>query len=174
MSEATMNSEKEQGTTFLDQFRDFLRFLQGLWGLLGSISVFFPLSNFFTKIYLNDGNYRKLSPDLITALAVLITLFVILDTFSKRALISSTDLRVQARKTFAFGILMLVIYIGLYEVPRYGWFGWQSEDWKHLLFEVPMMLCYCAFFASITKAFMLMGMLEYFKKPDNPDSPSES
>jgi hypothetical protein len=174
-----MNEEEKEnkpGTTYLDQLREFLRFLHGLWGILGSISVFFPLSNWFTKIYLNDGNYRKLSPDLITALATLVTLFVILDTFSKRTLISGVDLRNQARKTFAFGILTLIIYIVLYKVDRYdGIWGirWQSEDPKHLLFEIPMMLCYCAFFAGITKAFMLMGMLEYFKKPDSPDLPLE-
>jgi hypothetical protein len=51
--------------------------------------------------------------------------------------------------------------------------GWESGDPKHLIFEIPMMLCYGAFFAGITKAFMPMGMLEYFKKPDSPDSPSE-
>lgn len=178
MSEVIMDGGK-QGTAFLEQFRDFLRFLQSLWGLLGSISVLFPLSNAFTKLIplenmANDGSYRILSPDLITALATLVTLFVILDTFSKRTLIFGSALRHQAWKAFAFGFLMLITYLALYFFPRWDTIiRWESGDPKHLIFEIPMMLCYCVFFAGITKAFMLMGMLEYFKKPDSPDSPSE-
>ncbi|MFZ5450064.1 MAG: hypothetical protein ACOZFS_15655 [Thermodesulfobacteriota bacterium] len=174
-----MNEREKHGNDFLKVLREFLRFLQGLWGILGSISVFFPLSNVFTKLIplyrhgSNDEGYRILSPDLITAFATLVTLFVILDTFSKRTLISGINFRRQAQKTFAFGVLMIISYLVVYFIPRFSCCGIQSGDALNLLFEIPLMFLYSLFFASITKAFMLLGMLEYFKKPDSPESPSE-
>jgi len=97
--------------------------MQNLWGLLRSISLFFPMSNVFVQLipiksFAEDGSYRIIDPNLITALSTLVTLFVILDTFSKRKLISAPAIRRQAWPIFLFGISMLVLYTCLYFFPR--------------------------------------------------------
>ena len=42
-------STLNKGAEFIKTLREFIAFLQSLWGILAGISVFFPLSNALTK-----------------------------------------------------------------------------------------------------------------------------
>ncbi len=115
-----MNSSK-RGTAFLEEFKDFIAFLQKLWGMLAGISVFFPLSNVFVrviplKIYGEEGGvYEHLSPSLITTIATLVTFFVILWTFNNRSTFKEKrerrGIQRQAWISFVVGIMALLIYL---------------------------------------------------------------
>ncbi len=171
-SDATRNA-------FIDQFTDFLKFLQTLWGILAGISVFFPLSNVLIKIIpMNNiyddppGGLAYLDPALITALSTVATLFVILLTFRQRDSLRTrkqqSTIQQQAWIAFAVGflglLLYLVVYFGIY-TAFYDPLGIMGGDPRRLIGDFLLLVFYGAFFAMITRAFVLLGMLEFFSKP---------
>lgn len=168
------NSHK--GTQFLLEFKEFIAFLQSLWGILAGISVLFPLSNVFIKLiplrHLHDdpaGALGYLSPALITAVATLVTLFVILLTFGNRqqfkALKERRLIQRKAWLSFAFGLLAMVfyfaVYFGIYPL-YYEPYSIFEGDPRWLIGDFALLLAYSAFFALVTRSFMLLGMMEYF------------
>ncbi len=167
--------EQNHGATFLHEFRAFVAFLGNLWGILAGISVFFPLSNTLVKViplgrYGDDGGvYDHLPPALVTAVATLTTLFLILSTFSQRHAFKARDaaplIERRAWRSFALGVFFLVVYLVIHTVyAQYAWaaWGWGSGDPRKLLAEVPLLATYCAWFALVTRAFLLLAMREFF------------
>jgi uncharacterized membrane protein len=170
-----MNFSKK-GTLFLKEFKDFITFLQNLWGILAGISILFPLSNVLLKLiplktFNEDGVYNHLSPSLITTIATVVSLFVILWTFSSRNTFKKqreiSEIQKKAFISFVIGIMVLIIYLVIYIVTsEYAWsvWGWGTDDPRKLFAEVPLLITYSSFFALTTRAFMLLGMIEFFRK----------
>lgn len=162
------------GSEFLRQLRDFLAFLRNLWGILGGVSAFFPLSNELLKViplkaYGEGGVYDQLSPALTTTVATVVTLFVFLWTFINRSVFKQKrkrrGLQRQAWLSFGLGMLALMVYLVVHSMySEYAWsvWGWGSGDPRKLLAEVPLLIAYSAFFALVTRAFMLLGMIGFF------------
>ncbi len=170
-------------TDFIREFREFILFLQSLWGLLAGISTFFPLSNVLLGVipmeaYEADGVFNHLSPPLITAVATVVTLFVVLWTFGNRDQVKQTGRHnMQRRAWIAMGVSMasLTAYMVIHQVYKeyaYAW-GWGSDDPRKLLAEIPLLIAYCVFFSLLTRAFMLLGMTEFYRanNPVGPDVP---
>lgn len=168
----------------LEELRAFLGFLRHLWGLLAGLSVFFPLSNILTEAIplraygSEDGVFDQLSPFLITTLATVVTLFVILSTFSTRSSMAVPRGRRTARRragfSFAISLLSLLAYLVIHQVYReYAWqpWGWGSGDPRKLIAEVPLLISYVLFFSMLTRAFMLLGMLEFFRSGEGRGGP---
>lgn len=174
-------SDTGKGAGALGEFRDFLGFLQNLWGILAGVSVFFPLSNTLMKILPigniydeppGSGAFQHLSPELITSVATLVTLFVVLSAFGRRRRYRSLGARAVRRRawaSFAAGLACLVAYLvanyGIYELV-YGPLEIWGGDPRRLLGDVFLLLAYCAFFALVTRAFMLLGMIEFYALKD--------
>jgi hypothetical protein len=170
--ETAMN-DATPGMSYLDELKAFLQFLRNLWGLLAGISVFFPLSNVLLRAipmgaYGGDGVFDQVPPALITSLATVVTLFVVLVTFAGRrrfqASKRTTPLR-GAWLSFGVGVAALLAYLVIHQVYReYAWerWGWGSGDPRKLIAEIPLLIAYVAFFALLTRAFMLLGMTEFF------------
>lgn len=169
-----MESPK-RGTDFLKEFREFIAFLSTLWGLLAGISVFFPLSSVFLKViplkpYEADGVFNHLSPPLITAVATVVTLFLVLSTFGQRdeyKEMSRKNVRRQAWISMGVSMIALIAYMTIHQIyAEYGdsVFGLGSDDPRKLFFEIPLLVAYTAFFALLTRAFMLLGMMEFYRK----------
>lgn len=171
-----MNPEdKEKG--FLTEFQDFIAFIKKLWGMLAAVSILFPLSNVFLKIIpldsFNGGVLVWLSPQLFTSTATLISLFLILWTFGQRYRYKLFEKRNRIQRRagiiFSFGILSLIMYLSTYYFlynSAYEVLGWESQDTQRILGEVVLLLFYSSFFALITKAFLLLGMIEFFRVTD--------
>lgn len=164
-------SGTDGGRHFLEELRAFLVFLQSLWGILTGISIFFPLSNEFFKVIplelaSEDGAFFYVSPRLITAFATLVTLFVFLSTFSNRG--SRSRLSRRAWVSFIVGGVAVLAYLGTYaiKVQIYDLAGWESDDPRHLLLELPLLLLYSTFFALVTRAFVLLGLLEFYRQAE--------
>lgn len=51
-------------------------------------------------------------------------------------------------------------------ISAYDVLGWESADVRRLLGEVPLLLIYSIFFAFLTRAFVLLGMTEYFREEE--------
>lgn len=163
---------------FLGEFSDFLKFLQTLWGILAGISIFFPLSNVLLKLIPmgnlyddNPGGLTHLTPALITTLATVATLFVILVTFGQRRALRTKSQReiVQRQAWIAFGgaFLALVLYYGVYFGIYEAVYAPLQIGGSHplaLIGDFLLLVAFGAFFALLTRAFMLLGMLEYFSK----------
>ncbi len=172
-------STTQPHSSFLGKFTDFVKFLQTLWGILAGISVLFPLSNVLVKLIpMNNiydvppGGLSRLSPALLTALATVATLFVILVTFRQRGDLRTRKQRdtIQRQAWIAFGVgfaallVYFVVYFGIYGT-FYDPFGIMGDDPRRLIGDFLLLGFYGAFFALLTRAFMLLGMLEYFGRP---------
>jgi hypothetical protein len=168
-------SVPQSGTEFLKEFQAFITFLQNLWGLLAGVSVFFPFSNLLLEAvplqaYGEEGGvYNLLSPALITTATTIVTLFVLLSAFLSRGRLRGKNSRQatvrNAWVSFAVSLLFLLTYMSLYQVyAEYAWakWGWGSGDPRKLFMEVPLLISYAAFFSLLTRAFVLLGMIEFF------------
>lgn len=160
----------ERGRAFLNELTAFVEFLRGLWGILAGISVFLPLSNLlFTVIPMapqaRDGAYHILPAGLVTALATLVTFFVLLSTFRRRGTLPEAGRK--AWLSLIAGVLVLIAYLILHTVKMniFGIWGVEGGHPVHLAFEIPMMVLYAGFFALIEKAFVLLGIQEICRKP---------
>lgn len=164
----------QRGAGFLSEFREFITFLSTMWGLLAGISVFFPLSSVLLKAipleaYEADGVYNILSPPLITAVAMVVTLFVILSTFGRRDELKGKGRRYARRQAWvSMGASMAVLITYMMIHQTYGEyafsvFGLGSGDPRKLFFEIPLLVAYTAFFSLLTRAFMLLGMAEFYR-----------
>ena len=69
-------------------------------------------------------------------------------------------------------VIYLVVYYGIY-TAYYDPYGVMGDDPRHMIGDFLLLLSYGTFFAMMTRAFMLLGMLEYFAKP-RPLSPKAS
>jgi hypothetical protein len=68
-----------------DELRALIDYLGSLWSILGSISVFFPLSNQLLRaVPLSPKVLVAVSPNLVTLIASVFTIFVVFDTFVQR------------------------------------------------------------------------------------------
>jgi len=171
---------------YLEELKEFLAFSKNLWAILTSISIFFPFSNILINAIplraygTDDGVFDQLSPYLITAIATVVTLFVVLVTFADRSQFQNPRKRgVMLRNawiSFGISILSLLAYLVIHQAYReYAWepWGWGSGDPRKLIAEIPLLVAYVIFFSLLTRAFMLLGMIEFFGRRDARDGSSQ-
>ena len=164
----------ESERNYIEELKAFLLFLKELWGLLAGISVFFPLSNILLRTiplgaYGDDGVFDQLPPSLLTTLATVVTLFVVLSTFANRRRFQDPKKRQSTLRaawlSFGIGIVSLLTYLVIHQAYReYAWepWGWGSGDPRKLFAEIPLLITYVMFFSLLTRAFTLLGMIEFF------------
>lgn len=159
-----------------DELRALIEYLGSLWSILGSISVFFPLSNKLLRaVPLDSQVVSAVSPNLVTLIASVFTVFVVFDTFVERFRLIGTPIGTGngperfRRAAWAWlwsGALMLAAYLILYRHKDFLlWEYWQiggGSLWN-TVFDILLTTLYSGFFASITKAFMLLGMIEFYR-----------
>jgi hypothetical protein len=168
-----MNNSQEEVTS-IDELKQFTKFLQSLWATLASISVLFPLSNVLAKVIplaqWPEGGFAYFNPTLVTAISTMTCLFIILWTFGRRQQFANDKRRRLIRResalSFVVGGIGLIVYlIGHYAVTQdfyYIVFNWASTDMRRVFGDLLLLIAYCVFFAFMTRAFMLLGMLEYY------------
>jgi hypothetical protein len=168
-----MNNSQEEVTS-IDELKQFTKFLQSLWATLAGISVLFPLSNVLAKVIplaqWPEGGFAFISPTLVTAISTMTCLFIILWTFGRRQQFANAKRRRlinrESALSFVVGGIGLIVYlIGHYAVVQdfyYVEFNWASTDFRQVFGDLLLLIAYCVFFAFMTRAFMLLGMLEYY------------
>ena len=168
-----MNNSQEEVTS-VDELKQFAKFLQSLWAALAGISVLFPLSNVLAKVIplaqWPEGGFAFFNPTLVTAISTVTCLFIILWTFGRRQQFASAKRRRSVRResalSFVVGGIGLIVYlIGHYAVTQdfyYKVFNWVTGDPQRVFGDLLLLIAYCVFFAFMTRAFMLLGMLEYY------------
>ncbi len=160
----------------ITEFKEFISFLQTLWGILAGVSVLFPLSNALMKIIPlgespEEGVLKYFSPEQVTVVTMLICLFVMFHIFSKRRLMKAEWEKDQERQlqqksvnSFFLGILALLVYFSIIHLNFYGLFGWESDDPIFVFVDIFFLIFYSAFFGLVTRAFVLLGMIEFLSE----------
>ena len=151
-------------------FQAFIRYISTLWGVLGSITVVFPLADIILKripLPVACGNSTSSVGIPITLLA---SLFVLLYTFVQRHRHTATSAR-RSGIFFFLGLIFLVIFLlfSHFEQPlRERLFDPDvidsSDDYVLLL--VGVVPFYVAFFACITRAFAILALIEFLREGD--------
>lgn len=115
-----------------------------------------------------EGGLAYLAPQLVTVVTTLACLFVLLWTFGQRRQLARqarTRLYRQAWGLFAVGLAALVLYVVLHAAVKAGFYyrvlGWESDDLRWILGDVVLLVTYAAFFAMLTRAFVLLGLVEF-------------
>ena len=169
---------RDPANLYLGQLKKFLKFLSNLWGILGGISVFFPLSNSLLKGGLplemwDEGGLAFLPPELITMITTLVAVFTIFWTYGQRDRLkrNKNHVRRVACFSFVFGLISLTLFIVVYTLMKndfhYSVMGWTSDDFRRLFFDLILLVLYAGFFGLMTRAFMLLASVEYFKREVN-------
>lgn len=157
---------------FLADFKRFIEFLQGLWGILAGVSTLFPLPNTLLQVIplasWPEGGLAYFSSGVISAVATLVCLFVVLWTFGQRQRFGGSTRGQATRRAwraFLLGIVALVVYLLMHYAIRadfyFGVFGWESGDLRRILGDVLLLVTYSAWFAMVTRAFVLLGLVEF-------------
>ena len=167
---------RNQGKRYIKEFNEFVSFLKNVWGILAGISALFPLSNIFLQAIpletFDEGGVLVWFPArLFTITATVASLFVILWTFSQRKSLQKSrglkSFQIQAWTSFGFGFLALISYLASYfflVINAFDVLGWESADSRRLIGEIPLLILYGTFFTLVTRAFVLLGMMEFFSK----------
>lgn len=165
---------KVEEVTSIDERKQFTKFFQSLWATLAGISVLFPISNVLAKVIplaqWPQGGFAYFNPTLVTAISTMTCLFIILSTFGRRQQFAYAKRRRLIKResalSFVVGAIGLIVYlIGHFAVAQdfyYIVFYWASTDLRRVFGDLLLLIAYCVFFAFMTRAFMLLGMLEYY------------
>ncbi|MGH3506924.1 MAG: hypothetical protein ACRDO2_06940, partial [Nocardioidaceae bacterium] len=140
---------------------------------------FFPLSNLLIKVIpLGDLDkpFHDLSPALVAVLTTLTCIFLTFATFGRRVQFADGPRRTQyarsARLSFPVALILLAFYVllphSLYEALVSGQ-GSTAEGVA--LYDGLLAALYILSFALITRAFLLLAMLEYFPEQSTPSDP---
>jgi hypothetical protein len=157
------------GQSFLQELREFLQFLRSLWGLLAGISVLFPLSNVLLGVIPIDGGgnpFQNLSPSVVTTLTTLTCIFLTFATFGRRSQFRERLRRHRyarsARIAFGSALGVLAIYL-LTSDALYRALITDNPNTELgvALYDGLFAALYIASFALLTRAFLVLAMLEY-------------
>jgi hypothetical protein len=163
-----MSNPNKEGS-FVQEFKQFL---QNVWAILAGISVLFPLSNALAEIIplarWPEGGLAYFSPELVSIVSTLACLFIILWTFGHRRQFGRRRLPIlkTAGLSFSAGIIALIIYLTIQYVVAndfyYNVLGLESDSSWRMFGDIFLLLACSAFFVLVTRAFMLLGVVEYF------------
>ena len=147
-------------------FLGFIRYICTLWGVLGSITAVFPLADILLKrIPLPVDSYGNSTASVAIPIALLAALFTLFYTFVQRDKSRSTNAR-RSGYYFCIGLICLIMFflLGHFEQPiRMKLFSSDFLDSTddYVLLLVGVVPFYVAFFASITRAFAILALMEF-------------
>lgn len=162
--------------SFLEEVQDLFDFLHSLWGMLAGVTLFFPLSTAFFNLipvdyrwHTNDWNrgFGYFKPAMVIAFATILIIFVMFWLVSHRAQFRPRRRRVmqqRALRCFAGGIVSLICYLSAYEAVADITTAQKIYHGNPLLipYDLLLLFTYACFFVSLTAAFMILGMIEYY------------
>lgn len=152
---------------FIDNIREFLSFLAGLWGSLSGITLLFPLSNSLFKVIPVGASNLSI----FTVIATIASLFALLLTYVGREIyLESGDLLIEGKKRL---IREAIIYfcIGFFSIPIYLVLNsiWRVELTSNQTFGswivwVIILLLYASVFLFLTNSFTRLALSEYLSQ----------
>lgn len=159
----------------LQDFFEFIGVRTAFWGFLAIISVFLPLSNYFSQVLplekygVNYGVFDILSPTLITVITTVVTLVAVISIFTTRGSYRGRGERDARRKAWISIRVTIATLIGyiiihkIYSMFTYPVVNINIADLRKLYFEVPLLLAYATFFSHLTQTLMLVAMTKFYR-----------
>jgi len=181
METTILKPEKEKTNvemTFLEELQDLFAFLRSLWGILAGVTLFFPLSTALFQLvpveyrWDTDNWMRGFSffrPQLVILITTLTLIFVMFWLVSHRAQFKSRRQRAiqrRAFRAFTLGIVSLLVYLTAYEAVSDLTKSLEIYRGNPAIIpgDLILLISYAGFFVSLTVAFMLLGMIEYYEQ----------
>ncbi|HRQ39124.1 MAG TPA: hypothetical protein PLD25_14535 [Chloroflexota bacterium] len=162
--------------TFLEELQDLFAFLHSLWGILAGVTLFFPLSAAFLSLipveyrwhtddYMRGFGYFK--PIMVITITTLLIIFVMFWLVSHRERFRPRQRKMMQRRAlhcFAVGIFSLIVYLAAYEAVADITTAQEIFRGNPALipYDLLLLVSYAGFFVSLTAAFMILGMIEYY------------
>ena len=166
-------------STAVGEFRRFVTFLGTFWGVLTGTAMLFPLANTFVGAIpvgrwspaRPRGGLVYIPPEIVTATATLGALFATLWLFNHRhefvAGVERTAVRRRALVSFSVGVGALLLYLVTNVLVFEGFYGrvlgWTVNNPLRIGGDLVLLVTYAGFFVLLTRAFVLLGMLEYYR-----------
>jgi hypothetical protein len=170
------DEEPAAAMTFLEELQDLFAFLHSLWGILAGVTLFFPLSAAFfnlipveyrweTNNYMRGFGYFK--PPMVIAITTILLIFAMFWLVSHREQFKPRKRKMmqqRALRCFAVGIFSLILYLTAYEVVADMTYVREIYSGNPALipYDLLLLAAYAGFFVSLTAAFMILGMIEYY------------
>jgi hypothetical protein len=166
-------------STAVGELRRFVTFLGTFWGVLAGTAMLFPLANTFVGAipigkwdrYRPQGGLVYIPPEIVAATATLGACFTILWLFNHRhefrAGIDRSVVRRRALVSFGVAVgalaLYLVVTVLIFEGLYWRVLQWTGDNPLRIGGDLVLLLSYVGFFVLTTRAFVLLGMLEYYR-----------
>lgn len=175
----SVTDEKEKPATemtFLEELQDLFDFLHSLWGILAGATLFFPLPAAFLSLipveyrwqtddYMRGFGYFK--PTMVISITTILIIFTMCWLVSHRQRFRPRQRKIMQRRAlrcFAVGIFSLILYLAAYEVVADVTNAREIFRGNPALipYDLLLLVSYAGFFVSLTAAFMILGMVEYY------------
>lgn len=172
-----------QKNSRIEEIKKLLTFLSTLYGLLAGISVLFPFAdqfvNFFPLHPALPENYATsslpffkglfvISPEGVRICGTIFALWIVLWTFSKR---NQLD-RNQAKWSFFCAVIPLIGFFVIWALVPSLYFSYFVVDGGIsatrfsgiVVNDILLLISYATTMGMLTRGFMILGMLEYYRK----------
>ena len=160
-----MNSTSKR-QSILNNIREFLAFLAGLWGSLSSLTLLFPMSNYLIKVIPADNQNFPV----FTVTATISSVFVLLYTYVSRDIyLENYILTTELNKRLTFTALISFV-VGIFSIPVYLVIYYSFHPllddgnnflkWMGLLSALAF---YSMTFVFLTNSFTRLALSEYLK-----------
>ncbi len=154
-----------------NDLQGFIRYIASLWGVLGGITAVFPLAGVFVKVIpLPVDPYNKSTASVAIPLTTLVDVFILFYSFVQRDRIRSA----RSQRPGVFFVLGLVSLMAFFLLDHFEYPlrtalcpSCDSTD-DYVLMLVGIVPFYVAFFASVTRAFAILALVE-FKRNFRPN-----
>ena len=149
------------------EFKQFIKYMSSLWAILAGMTAIFPLADVLFKVIpLPVDAYGKSTAAVAIPLTTVAALFAILYTFVQRDKykLATTN---KSGIFFLLGMFSLATFFLLehFEEPlRINLFPSLDSSDDYVLLLIAVVPFYAAFFAFVTRAFMILALIEFKRK----------
>lgn len=170
---------------------DFFKHLGSLYGILGSLSVVFPLANEWIQViplksfdpdyecvglppllefYPGPGTLVNFPPSVVSILTTVFALFAMLFAYGRRTSLTNQSSRARLRREsmifMTIGAGCFLVYVALSQVIlesfRFDYYCGSGLRFRALPFDLVLIATYICSVVFVAVAFEILAMVEYF------------
>ena len=150
-----------------NDLQSFIKYMASLWGVLGGVTVVFPLADVLLNVIpLPVDGYHKSTAPIAIPITSLVALFTLFFTFVERDKAQFATAR-RSAVFFIFAMFFLLAFMLLEhfeESLRVRLFPTLDSTDDYVLLLVGVVPFYVAFFACVTRAFAILALIEFKRK----------
>jgi hypothetical protein len=145
----------------------FITYITGIWGLLAGITALFPLADVLLNVIpLPVDPYEKSTAPIAIPITTMVSVFILFYSFVQRDKINVIMTK-RAMLFFTLGLISLIVFFLLkqFQYDLRTWlFPKLDSTADYTLMLVGIVPFYVAFFSFITRAFVILAIIEFKQK----------